>query len=56
MGMPIPSTLDVDAAATILWELLTKETKLLTKVTLRSQQEKPLGGRRVAGQLREAGC
>ena len=39
-----PEHLDVDAAATILWELLTKETKVLTKVTLRSQHEKPLAG------------
>ena len=39
-----PHTLDVDAAATILWELLTKETKLLSKVTLRSQHDKPLAG------------
>ena len=39
-----PKTLDVDAAATILWELLTKEAKVLAKVTLRSQQEKPLAG------------
>ena len=39
-----PNTLDVDAAATILWELLTKETKLLAKVTLRSQHDKPLAG------------
>ena len=36
--------LDVVAAATILWELLTKEAKVLAKVTLRSQQEKPLAG------------
>jgi len=39
-----PEHLDVTAAATILWELLTKETKILTKVTLRSQLEKPLAG------------
>ena len=39
-----PEHLDVDAAATILWELLTKEAKVLTKVTLRSQKEKPLAG------------
>ena len=39
-----PEHLDVAAAATILWELLTKEAKVLTKVTLRSQQEKPLAG------------
>jgi ATP-dependent helicase YprA (DUF1998 family) len=40
----VPTTLDVDAATTMLWEFLTKETKLLTKVTLRSQKENPLGG------------
>src|SRR5208283_3717832 len=39
-----PHAIDVDAAATILWELLTKETKLLAKVTLRSQHDKPLAG------------
>ena len=39
-----PEHLDVVAAATILWDLLTKETKILTKVTLRSQAEKPLAG------------
>jgi hypothetical protein len=39
-----PHTIDVDAAATILWGLLTKETKLLAKVTLRSQHDKPLAG------------
>lgn len=38
------NTLDVDAAAAILWDLLTKETKVLSKVTLRSQTEKPLAG------------
>ncbi len=36
-----PDTLDVDAATTILWEFLTDEAKLLTKVTLRSQKETP---------------
>ena len=36
-------TLDVDAATTMLWEYLTNEAKLLTKVTLRSQKETPLG-------------
>ncbi len=39
-----PEHLDVAAAATILWELLTKEAKVLAKVTLRSQGEKPLAG------------
>jgi hypothetical protein len=39
-----PNTIDVDAGAAILWELLTDETKLLARVTLRSQNEKPLGG------------
>ena len=39
-----PEHLDVAAAATILWEFLTKEAKVLSKVTLRSQQEKPLAG------------
>ena len=39
-----PRNLDVDAAAAILWELLTKEAKVLTKVTLRSQKEKELAG------------
>ena len=38
-----PDTLDVDAAVTMLWEFLTKEAKVLTKVTLRSQKETPLG-------------
>jgi ATP-dependent helicase YprA (DUF1998 family) len=36
-------SLDVDAAASALWELLTKEGKFLTRVTLRSQRETPLG-------------
>jgi ATP-dependent helicase YprA (DUF1998 family) len=40
---PHPDTLDVDAATTALWEHLTGEAKLLTKVTLRSQKETPLG-------------
>jgi hypothetical protein len=39
-----PNTIDVDAGAAILWELLTDETKLLALVTLRSQNEKPLAG------------
>ncbi len=37
------NTFDVDTAATALWALLTQEVKLLTKVTLRSQKETPLG-------------
>lgn len=37
-----PGNLDVDAAATALWEFLTQE-KLLAKVTLRSYKETPLG-------------
>ena len=37
-----PDTLDVDAAVTMLWEFLTKEAKVLRKVTLRSQKETPL--------------
>ncbi len=39
-----PNTTDINAAAAILWELLTEETKLLVRVTLRSQREKPLAG------------
>jgi hypothetical protein len=39
-----PNRLDVDAAAAILWDLLTKQAKLLAKVTLRSQHDKPLAG------------
>lgn len=39
-----PNTFDVDTATTMLWEFLTQEAKLLTKVTLRSQTDKPLGG------------
>ena len=35
---------DVDAAATILWNLLTEETEILKRVTLRSQNERPLAG------------
>lgn len=35
-------TCDVDVAATLLWTLLTEETKILTKVTLRTQTEKIL--------------
>src|SRR5262249_24912088 len=38
-----PDRLDVDAAATGLWELLTIETKLLSQLTLRSQKDRPLG-------------
>ncbi|MCY2926090.1 MAG: hypothetical protein NT031_11730, partial [Planctomycetota bacterium] len=38
-----PDTFDVDTAATALWELLTEDIKLLSKITLRSQTEKPLG-------------
>ena len=38
-----PRTFDVDAATTMLWEYLTTEIKVLTKVTLRSQKENPLG-------------
>ena len=44
VGGPTPTTLDVDAADTMLWEFLTDEAKLLTKVTLRSQKDNPLGG------------
>lgn len=39
-----PTSLDVDAATALLWEFLTKEAKVLTKVTLRSQREAPLAG------------
>ena len=39
-----PQNQDIDAAAAILWDLLTKEAKILTKVTLRSPKEKPLAG------------
>lgn len=37
------STFDADVAATALWELLTKEIKLLTKTPLRSTTDKQLG-------------
>jgi ATP-dependent helicase YprA (DUF1998 family) len=39
-----PQNQDIDAATAILWDLLTKEAKILTKVTLRSPKEKPLAG------------
>jgi ATP-dependent helicase YprA (DUF1998 family) len=39
-----PATLDVDAAASMLWQFLSEETQILTRVTLRSQKEKPLAG------------
>jgi ATP-dependent helicase YprA (DUF1998 family) len=39
-----PKTLDVDAATAMLWEFLADEAKLLTRVTLRSQKDAPLGG------------
>jgi len=39
-----PNTLDTDAVATMIWEMLTTETKILTRVTLRSQKERPLAG------------
>ena len=39
-----PNNLDVDAATTMLWQFLTDEARLLTKVTLRSQKDNPLGG------------
>jgi len=35
---------DADAAASMLWEFLTDESHILTRVTLRSQKEKPLAG------------
>ena len=38
-----PDTIDVDAATTTLWDYLTR-SKLLSKLTLRSQRETPLGG------------
>ena len=38
-----PDTLDVDSAATALWEFLTEGTKLLAKTTLRSQTDKQMG-------------
>lgn len=37
-----PNTFDADAAAAILWEFLTQESKVLAKVTLRSQRDAPL--------------
>jgi len=39
-----PNTVDVDAAAKMLWDFLTGESGLLSRVTLRSQKEKPLAG------------
>jgi len=39
-----PDRFDSDPAATMLWTLLTKDTKVLTKVTLRSQNDKILAG------------
>ena len=36
-------TLDVAAAAAALWEFLAEDARLLTRVTLRSQRETPLG-------------
>jgi ATP-dependent helicase YprA (DUF1998 family) len=38
-----PDALDPDAATTALWEFLTEDVKLLSRVTLRSQKETPLG-------------
>jgi len=38
-----PATFDTDTATTALWESLTEKAKLLSKVTLRSQKETPLG-------------
>jgi rubrerythrin len=38
------NTVEVNTAVTMLWELLTGPTKLLAKVTLRSQKETPLAG------------
>ncbi len=38
------NTLDVDATASMLWEFLTEEAKILTRVALRSQKDKPLAG------------
>ena len=38
-----PDHLDVNGAATALWEYLTKEAKVLEKVTLRSSRERALG-------------
>ncbi|MBI3466439.1 MAG: hypothetical protein HY000_25785 [Planctomycetes bacterium] len=39
-----PGTFDVDAGTTLLWQLLTEDAQILTRVTLRSQQDKPLAG------------
>jgi hypothetical protein len=39
-----PRTLEVDTTTTLLWQFLTDEARLLTKVTLRSQKDNPLGG------------
>ncbi|HLX62324.1 MAG TPA: DEAD/DEAH box helicase [Planctomycetota bacterium] len=38
-----PDNLDVDAAATMLWQLLVDDLKLLVPVTLRSQHDRILG-------------
>ena len=38
-----PDHLDVNGAATALWEYLTKEAKVLAKVTLRSSKDRTLG-------------
>lgn len=39
-----PNTFDADAATLMLWEFLTKDAKVLSKVTLRSQRETQLAG------------
>ena len=41
---PDPNKVDTDAAVEMLWGLLTEKLKLLSKVTLRSQKDTPLGG------------
>jgi ATP-dependent helicase YprA (DUF1998 family) len=38
-----PDALETDSAATALWQLLTDETRILSKVTLRSMRDAPLG-------------
>ncbi len=39
-----PNGVDINAAIEMMWEYLTKEAKVLHKVTLRSSLDRPLGG------------
>ena len=39
-----PENTDIDAAAKMIWDFLTGESGLLSRVTLRSSKEKPLAG------------